>query len=188
MRMKKIVTGLLIAGSMLFAGNYELDASHSKIGFKIKHLSISNVYGTFDKFDANIQYDEKTKELKVLHSKVDVNSINTKNNDRDDHLKEPDYFDAKKYPNISFKLLEIKDDVMVADLTIKGITKKVEFDYENNGTVKDPWGNTKLGFSLEAKINRVDFGLTANKVLETGGLLLGKKVKITADIEAKKIN
>lgn len=185
--MKKIVAGLLVAGSVLFAGTYQVDASHSKVGFKIKHLSISNVYGTFDKFDANIEYDEKTKELKILKSSVDANSINTKNEDRDAHLKEEDYFNTKKYPNISFELLEIKDDTMVANLTIKGITKKVEFDYENNGIVKDPWGNTKLGFSLETKINRVDFGLKANKILETGGLLLGEKVKITADIEAKKI-
>lgn len=185
--MKKIVAGLLVAGSVLFAGTYQVDASHSKVGFKIKHLSISNVYGTFDKFDANIEYDEKTKELKILKSTVDANSINTQNEDRDAHLKESDYFDTKKHPNISFELLEIKDDTMVANLTIKGVTKKVEFDYENNGIVKDPWGNTKLGFSLETKINRVDFGLKANKILETGGLLLGEKVKITADIEAKKI-
>lgn len=186
--MKKIFAGLLIAGSTLFAGTYALDAGHSKLGFKIKHLSISNVYGTFDKFDANIEYDEKTKQITVLNSKIDANSINTQHEERDAHLKESDYFDTKKHPTISFKLLEIKDDKMIADLTIKGITKKVEFDYENNGTVKDPWGNTKLGFSLEAKIKRADFGLKANKLLDSGGLLLGEKVKITADIEAKKVN
>lgn len=186
--MKKVLAGLVIAGSTLFAGTYALDAGHSKLGFKIKHLSITNVYGTFDKFDANIEYDEKTKQLKVLKSKVDVNSVNTQNEKRDAHLKESDYFDVKKFPNMSFELVEIKDDMMIANLTIKGITKKVEFDYENNGIVKDPWGNTKLGFSLEAKINRVDFGLKANKLLDSGGLLLGEKVKITADIEAKKVN
>lgn len=186
--MKKILAGLLIVGSALFAGTYSVDASHSKVGFKIKHLSISNVYGTFDKFDANIEYDEKTKALKVLNSTVAVNSVNTQNEKRDKHLLESDYFDAKKYPTMKFELLEIKEDAMIANLTIKGITKKVEFDYENNGIVKDPWGNTKLGFSLEAKINRVDFGLKANKLLDSGGLLLGEKVKITVDIEAKKIN
>jgi len=186
--MKKLIAGLLVAGSTLFAGTYTVDASHSKVGFKIKHLSISNVYGTFDKFDANIEYDEKTKQLKVLKSKVDVNSVNTQNEKRDAHLLESDYFDAKKYPNMSFELVEIKDDVLVANLTIKGITKKVKFDYENNGIVKDPWGNTKLGFSLEAKINRVDYGLKANKLLDSGGLLLGEKVKISVDIEAKKVN
>ena len=185
--MKRILAGLLLSGALAFAGTYQLDAGHSKVGFKIKHLSITNVYGTFDKFDANIEYDEKTKELTVLKSTVDVNSINTQHAKRDAHLKEADYFDMKNYPNISFELLEIKDDTMVANLTIKGVTKKVEFDYENNGIVKDPWGNTKLGFSLEAKINRVDFGLKANKVLDSGSLLLGEKVKITADIEAKKI-
>lgn len=186
--MKKILAGLVLSGAMLFAGTYQLDASHSKVGFKIKHLSISNVYGTFDKFDANIEYDEKTKELKVLKSKVDVNSVNTKNEKRDAHLLEEDYFDVKKYPNMSFELVEIKDDTLIANLTIKGITQKVEFDYENNGIVKDPWGNTKLGFSLEGKINRVEYGLKANKLLDSGGLLLGEKVKINVDIEAKKVN
>jgi len=183
--MKKIVAGLLLAGSVLFAGTYEVDASHSKVGFKIKHLSISNVYGTFDKFDANIQYDEKTKELKVLKSTVEANSINTQDEKRDAHLKQADFFDTKKFPKISFELVEIKDDTMIANLTIKGITKKVEFDYENNGVVKDPWGNTKLGFSLETKIKRSDFGLKTKSLLESGGLLIGEKVKITADIEAK---
>jgi len=186
--MKKILAGLLVSGAVLFAGTYQLDAGHSKVGFKIKHLSITNVYGTFDKFDANIVYDEKTKQLTKLESNIDVNSINTQHEERDSHLKEKDYFDMKKHPKMSFKLLEIKDDTMIANLTIKGVTKKVEFDYENNGIVKDPWGNTKLGFSLEAKINRVDFGLKANKILDSGSLLLGEKVKITADIEAKKIN
>lgn len=89
---------------------------------------------------------------------------------------------------MTFELVEIKDDILIANLTIKGVTKQVEFDYENNGIVNDPWGgNTKLGFSLEGKINRVDFGLKANKLLDSGALLLGEKVKITADIEAKKI-
>ncbi len=186
--MKKILAGLLVSGALAFAGTYQLDSGHSKVGFKIKHLSITNVYGTFDKFDANIVYDEKSKQLKVLKSKVDVNSVNTQNEKRDAHLLESDYFDAKKHPNMSFELIEINDDVLVANLTIKGITKKVEFDYENNGIVKDPWGNTKLGFSLEAKINRVDYGLKANKLLDSGGLLLGEKVKISVDIEAKKVN
>lgn len=186
--MKKILAGLLVTGALVFASTYQLDGSHSKVGFKIKHLSISNVYGSFDKFDAKINYDEKTKQLTKLESSIDINSINTQNEKRDAHLKKSDYFDVKKFPKMSFKLLEIKDDTMIANLTIKGVTKKVEFDYENNGIVKDPWGNTKLGFSLEAKINRVDFGLKANKLLDSGSLLLGEKVKITADIEAKKIN
>jgi len=186
--MKKILAGLFVSAVVAFAGTYQVDASHSKVGFKIKHLSISNVYGTFDKFDANIEYDEKTKQLKVLKSKVDVNSVNTQNEKRDAHLKESDYFDVKKYPSMSFELVEIKDDTLIANLTIKNVTKKVEFDYENNGIVKDPWGNIKLGFSLEAKINRIDYGLKANKLLDSGGLLLGEKVKINVDIEAKKIN
>jgi polyisoprenoid-binding protein YceI len=185
--MKRIISGLLLTASMVFAGNYEFDAGHSKIGFKVKHLSITNVYGTFDKVNANIVYDEKTKQLTALKSTIAINSVDTKDAKRDAHLKEEDFFDAKKFPNMTFELLEVKDDTLIANLTIKGITKQVEFDYENNGIVKDPWGNTKLGFSLEAKINRVDFGLKTNKILDSGGLLIGEKVKITADIEAQKI-
>lgn len=186
--MKKMLVSLLVLGSTLFAGNYELDASHSNVGFKIKHLSISTVYGNFENFDVNIEYNEKTKVLKILKASINVDSLNTKNVKRDIHLKQKDYFNVSKFPKISFELLEIKDDKMLANLTIKNITKKIEFDYENNGVIKDPWGNTKLGFSIEAKIIRAEFGLKANKILDSGSLLLGENVVITADIEAKKIN
>lgn len=186
--MKKLLLTLLVLGTTVFASNYKVDASHSKITFKVKHMAISNVYGTFGKYDANINYDEAKKELTDLSAKVDVTSINTENKKRDNHLKSKDFFNTEAFPNIDFKLLSVNNDEAIAELTIKGITKKVTFDFENNGVVKDPWGNTKLGFSLEAKINRKDYGLTWNKLLETGSLVVGDNIKITVDIEAKKID
>lgn len=186
--MKKIILVLVMLSSVLLASNYKVDLSHSKIGFKIKHLSISNVYGSFDKFNAIINYDEKTNVLTKLESTVDVKSINTQNQKRDKHLRSSDFFEVSKFPNIKFELLSISGDTLTANLTIKGITKKVNFEYENGGVIKDPWGNTKLGFSFEGKIKRKDFNITWNKILDTGSLVLGEKVKITIDIEAKKVN
>lgn len=186
--MKKIILTLLVLSSVVFASTYKVDLSHSKIGFKIKHLAISNVYGSFDNFDATINYDEKSRTLTKLESIVDAKSINTKNGKRDKHLRSDDFFDVAKFPDIKFQLLSILGDELTANLTIKGITKKVTFEYENNGIIKDPWGNTKLGFSFEGKIKRKDFNITWNKTLDAGSFVLGEKVKITVDIEAKKID
>ncbi len=186
--MKKIILAWLLVSSVVFASTYKVDLSHSKIGFKIKHLAITNVYGTFDKFDAVIEYDEKTKKLTKLQGDISVKSINTQNEKRDKHLQSNDFFDVEKFPSITFELLSISGDELIANLTIKGITKKVVFDYENNGVIKDPWGNTKLGFSLEGKIKRKDFGITWNKTLDSGFFVLGEKVRITVDIEAKKVD
>lgn len=185
--MKKQLLGIILITTALFASDYNLDSVHSRVGFKIKHLAVSNVYGTFDKFKTNINYDEDSKTLTKLSADVDVNSLNTRNEKRDAHLKEDAFFNVSKYPHIKFELLEIKGDKAIANITIKDITKKVEFDYENYGTIKDPWGNQRLGFYLEGKINRVDFGLKQSALMETTDLVLAKTVKITADIQAKKV-
>ena len=184
--MKKLLLAILVLSSTVFASTYQLDAAHSKITFKVKHMLISNVYGTFGKYNASIDYDESTKKFNTLTSSVDVSSIDTDNAKRDGHLKSADFFDAEKFPNIDFKLLSVNGDEALGELTIKGITKQVTFDFENNGIVKDPWGNTKLGFALETKISRKDFDLTWNKLLETGGAVVGDKIAITIDVEAKK--
>jgi len=186
--MKKLLLAVLVLSSTVFASSFQLDAAHSKVTFKVKHMAISNVYGSFSKYDAIIDYNVESKTLNDLSANIDTSSINTANKKRDGHLKSADFFDVKKYPNIDFKLISTNGDEAIAELTIKGITKKVIFDYENNGTVKDPWGNTKLGLALEAKISRKEFGLTWNKVIEAGSLVVGDKVSITVDIEAKKIN
>ncbi|MBL0686675.1 MAG: polyisoprenoid-binding protein [Sulfurospirillum sp.] len=184
--MKKILLIVLFLSSAVFASTYEVDMAHSKVGFKVKHMMISNVYGSFANYDATIDYDENSKKFKTLDANIEVSSINTENTDRDKHLKSAEFFDTEKFPTIGFKLLSIDKNKAIGELSIKKITKKVTFDFQNNGTVKDPWGNTRLGFSLETKINRKEFGLTSNKLLETGGLVVGDEVAITVDIEAKK--
>ena len=185
--MKKLLLSILVLGSTVFASTFALDTTHSKITFKVKHMAISNVYGNFAKFDATIDYNEKTKVFKELSANVNVSSIDTDNEKRDGHLKSKDFFDINTFPNIAFKLLSVNGDEAQALLTIKGISKKVTLDFENNGTVKDPWGNTKLGLSFSTKISRKAFGLTWNKLLETGSLVVGDKITITIDLEAKKI-
>jgi len=183
--MKLIKVGLLsiITATALFAGNYTVDSSHSSVSFKIKHLMISNVKGSFESFEGKFEYDEKSKTLKSLEGKVDANSINTANAKRDAHLKNEDFFDVKKYPDITFKLSKIQGDQATGTLTMHGVSKEVTFELENNGMVKDPWGNTRVGLALSGKINRTDFGLKYNKLLEAGGLTIGEKVKIEVEIE-----
>lgn len=176
------LASVVTAGS-LFAGSYNIDSSHSNVSFKVKHLMISNVSGKFDKFSGILKYDEKTNTLKTLEGNVEVSSINTENKKRDGHLKSADFFDAKKYPKLTFKLKKVDGDNAHGVLTIKGVSKNVVFDFENNGTIKDPWGNTRVGLELTGKINRKDYGLNWNKTLEAGGVVVGNKVKISISIE-----
>ena len=186
--MKKMILFLIFLGSSLWGSIFEIDKSHSKINFKIKHMAISYTYGTFDLYNAVIDYNIKLKTFQNISAKIDVNSINTNHIKRDRHLKSNDFFDTKTYPNIFFKLLSVHKNRAIAQLTIKNITKKITLTLQDNGTVKDSKGNIKLGFSLETKINRKEFGLTWNKLLETGSFIIGDMVIITVDIEAKKID
>lgn len=180
--MRKIAISILTAVS-LFAGSYEVDKAHSNVTFKVRHMMISNVSGNFNSFSGNFNYDEKNLKLESLSGVIKVNSIDTANEKRDKHLVAEDMFNEKKFPKITFKMTKLNDDKLEGDLTLKGVTKKVTFDYENGGVIKDPWGNQKVGFSFSGKINRADFGLTYNKVLEAGGVAIGDKVKLTIDIE-----
>ena len=184
--MNKILLLVLIFTSTVFASAFKVDSVHSKISFKVKHLMITNVYGTFSNYSTSIDYDENSKQFSTLNASVDVNSISTENAKRDKHLRSKDFFDVINHPNMSFKLISIDGDEALAELTIKGITQKISFELENNGTIKDPWGNTRLGFSLEAKISRKSYNLSWNKVLETGSVVVGDKIKIMVDIEAIK--
>lgn len=183
MKFLKLGLASVIASSALFAGTYNVDASHSNVGFKVKHMMISNVVGKFDKFDGTFEYDEKTKTLKSLVGNIDVSSINTENEKRDAHLKDSDFFAAKDFNNIKFELAKIEGHKVFGKLTIRGITKDVELDFENNGTVKDPWGNTRVGLALSGKINRMDYGLKYNKVLEAGGVAVDEIVKLDIQLE-----
>jgi len=185
--MKKTFSSLIAFGILstasLFAGTYNVDTDHSTVGFKIKHMMISDVNGKFDKFSGSISYDEKTKTIKALTGKIDVNSINTANQKRDDHLRTPDLFDTKKYPEITFALNNVKGEKAYGNLTMHGVTKNVILDLENNGVIQDPWGNQRIGLGLSGKINRKDYGITWNTALEAGGVAVGEDVKLDIQLE-----
>jgi polyisoprenoid-binding protein YceI len=176
------LVAILTAGA-LYAGNYNVDTAHSSVAFKVKHMMISNVSGSFDKFNGTFEYDEKTKQLIALSGTIDAASVNTANEKRDTHLKSADFFDTAKYEHITFKLSKVKDAKAYGVLSIHGVTKDVVLDFEDNGIGKDPWGNTRVGLALSGKINRKDFGLVYNAVLESGGVLIGDEVKLSIEIE-----
>ncbi len=183
--MKIVKLGLmsLLAAGALYAGTYNVDKSHSNVGFKVKHMMISNVKGQFDTFNGSFQYDEKSKKITSLKGTINVDSINTQDKKRDDHLKAPELFDAKRYPKITFTLDKISEDKAFGKLTMRGITKNVALDFENNGSIKDPWGNQRMGLALSGKLNRKDYGISWNKVLEAGGVAVGETVKLDIEIE-----
>lgn len=168
--------------------NWNIDQSHSSIGFEVKHMMVSKVKGQFDSYAANIEAaDLADLSTANIEFKFDVASINTRNEDRDNHLKSGDFFDADAYPSITFQSSNIEkdgDDYQVTgDLTIKDVTKSVTFDVEFGGKGTNPWGQEVYGFEAKAKINREEFGLTWNAALETGGVLVGKDIKIVVELE-----
>lgn len=166
---------------------WQLDTTHSQVHFSTKHMMISTVRGKFESFaaDADIHVSDLSKSS--VSATADVSSLTTGEAQRDAHLKSPDFFDAEKFPKLSLKTKAIQvkgSDVTVeAELTIKDVTKTVSLTGEYSGPAKDPWGNTRVGVSLSAELNREEFGLGWNQVLEAGGVLVGKKVKI--EIEAQ---
>jgi polyisoprenoid-binding protein YceI len=170
---------------------WTLDPTHSEIQFKIKHLMITNVTGSFNNFEVNAEsVDDKFSEAKISFN-ADVNSISTNNEQRDGHLKSADFFDADNYPKISFEAsnsanVSGEDFELVGDLTIKDVTKSVKLNVEFGGVTKDPYGNTKAGFTINGKINRKDFGLTWNAPLEAGGVMVSEDVKILGEIQLVK--
>lgn len=183
--MKLIKLGLtsILAGSALLAGTYNVDPAHSHMGFKVKHMMISNVNGKFDTFSGTFEYDEKTNTLKSLNGSVTVKSINTENAKRDEHLRTSEFFAAAEYPEMTFVLEKVEGDTAYGKLTMRGVSKDVQLEFENNGLVKDPWGNTRVGLALSGRVNRFDYGMKYNEVLEAGGLAVGETVKINVELE-----
>jgi polyisoprenoid-binding protein YceI len=168
-----------------------IDKSHSKVQFDVAHLVISEVTGQFKSFDGSVLSDKPDFSDAKIEVSIDVNSINTDDEKRDEHLKSPDFFDANKYPKITFKsksLKKVNNNLykLTGDLTMHGVTKEVVLDVQFNGIKNDPWGNTKAGFKVTGKINRNDFGLKYNAPLEGGGVLIGEEVNITCNVELLK--
>ena len=183
MKIKTLLASSFLAGTALFAGNYNVDPSHSSANFSVKHAMISTVKGNFATFNGSFVYDEAGKTLQSLNGTIQAASIDTGIKDRDDHLRSADLFDVAKYPTITFTLDEIKGDKAYGKLTMKGVTKPVVLAYENGGAATDLYGNKRVGLGLSGKINRSDFGITWNKALETGGVIVGEEVKIDVALE-----
>ena len=168
---------------------WALDPTHSEITFKIKHLMISNVSGQFTKFTVDAETEGEDFTTAKVSFTADVTSVDTGNEQRDGHLKTDDFFNAEKYPQIKFTATkyELVDNdgsyELYGDLTIRDVTKNVKFDVEFGGVIKDPWGNTRAGFSINGKINRKDFGLKWHAVTEAGGLVASDDVRIHCNIE-----
>jgi polyisoprenoid-binding protein YceI len=166
-----------------------LDPSHSEVEFKVKHMMISNVSGKFTKFDASLETDGEDFMTAKISFTADVSSISTGADQRDEHLKSPEFFDAAQFPQLKFvatKYENVDNDgsyEVYGDLTIHGVTKNVKLDAEFGGVIKDPWGNTRAGITASGKINRKDFGLTWHGVTETGSLIVSDEVRVHVGLE-----
>ena len=183
MKILKLSLASIAVSTALFAGTYNVDASHTNAGFTVKHMMITNVTGKFNDVAGTFEFDEKTNTLKSINGEIVVASINTANEKRDEHLKAEDMFDVAKFQKITFKSTKIEKDAVYGDFTMKGVTKNIKLDLETSSVIKDPWGKQRTGFSLNGKIKRSDFGIVWNKALETGGVAVSDDVKLAIDIE-----
>jgi len=193
--MKKIF--IILATAAVFAINafaqttWVLDNAHSKVKFSVSHLIISDVEGNFKVYSGKLQSSNQDFSGATVDFTVDVASISTDNEMRDKHLKSDDFFNAEKYPKMTFKStswkkIDDKNFVLEGDLTIRDITKRITFTVTGGGTIQDPWGNTKAGFKATSVINRFDFGLKFNALTETGSAVVGKEVSIILNLEFAK--
>ena len=188
--MKKI---LILFGALWVAGaaqaaNWKVDASHSNVKFSITHLMVSEVEGNFRVYDGSISASKEDFTDADIQFSVDVNSINTDNNSRDEHLKGDDFFNAATFPKMTFKSTSFKKTgdkqyVLEGNLTIRDVTKPVSFKVNYYGQTKDPWGNTKAGFKASSTIKRQDYKLTWNKLTEAGGAVVSNEVEIKLNLE-----
>jgi len=190
-RVTTVIALLLLFTALSQAARWNIDVVHSTVGFTVRHLVVTKVHGRFKDFSGYIDFDGKNVEQGSVAMTVQVASLDTDNQKRDTHLKSPDFFDAAKFPTMTFKSKKVikgegNSFKLVGDLTIRGITKEVTFDCEFNGVVNDPMGNTRAGFSAQTKINRQDFGVKWNKKLDAGGFVVSDEVIINLEIEAVK--
>jgi polyisoprenoid-binding protein YceI len=166
---------------------YKIDAAHSEITFKVKHLMITTVTGHFTKFDATLEAEREDFTDAKVNFEADVDSITTNNEQRDSHLKSEDFFAAEKFPKLTFTSTAFEKDggdyILKGNLTLRGVTKPVELAVEYGGTATDPWGQVKAGFEANGKINRKDFGLSWGAVTEAGGVVVSDEVKLSLNVQ-----
>lgn len=167
---------------------WKIDPAHSEIGFKVKHMMFTTVSGHFDKFSAEVETEGENFDSATINFTAETESINSNNADRDKHLRSVDFFEPEKYPHLTFKstsMKKVNDDkyIITGVMTIKDVSKEIQLDADYSGLMKDPWGQTRAAFTLDTKINRKDFGLNWNAMLETGGVLVSDDVRILCDIQ-----
>lgn len=163
--------------------NWKIDQAHSEIAFKVKHMMISTVTGHFEDFDANVETDNDDFINAVFNFFAKTGTINTKNSDRDAHLKSDDFFNAVKYPELKFKSTFFDGKKLIGDLTIRDITKELQLDVDFNGIAIDPYGQTKAGFEVHGSINRKDFNLAWSAITEAGSVVVSDTVRLIADLQ-----
>ncbi len=168
---------------------YEIDPTHSSVHFSVRHMMVSNVRGEFAKVTGTIRFDAENPAASTVEATIDASSINTRDPQRDGHLKSADFLDVEKFPTLTFRSKQVEPHpgggLVKGDLTIHGVTREITLDVEGPAPeVKDPWGKLRIGGSATTKLNRKDFGMTWSSALETGGVMVGDEVKITIDVEA----
>jgi len=186
-----LIGAVLALAATASADVWNFDKPHTSVGFTVRHLVITKIHGQFKDFDGKIEFDGKNVETGSVDVTIQMGSIDTENQKRDDHLKSPDFFDVEKFPVMTFKSRKIvkgegSNFKIIGDLTIRDVAKEVALDAEFNGAIKDPWGGKRAGFSAIGKINRQDFGIKWNKALETGGFLVSDEVTINIETELVK--
>lgn len=187
--LKLIAIQVAIMSFSVDAESYKLDESHTQVGFKVKHLVISTVSGRFNKFNGNFDYNDKTNDISNLNVTINTDSIDTNEPDRDKHLKSSDFFDVTKFPTMEFvskkTIVKNKKPVaLVGDLSIRGIKKEIKLNIETFGKTKDPWGNQRIAFEANSKLDRKYFDLKWNKNLDQGGVMISDEVKLVLEGEA----
>ncbi len=192
--MKKPLTPLALAAVLTLASvpalaqTWTADPAHSTVGFQVRHMMISNVKGSFDKFAATVEGNPADPSTAKISATIEVATVNTREPKRDDHLRSGDFFDAAKFPQMTFTSTKVEKvsatkAKVTGNLTLRGVTKPVTLDVEYTAPVKSPWGQTVVGANATGKINRQDFGVAFNKSLEAGGVLVGDEVTIQLELE-----
>ena len=192
--MKKLFTlfvGMSLTAVTFAQTGWGLDKAHSSVNFSVTHMVVSEVDGSFKAFTADVKSGKPDFSDLATTFTIDVNSVVTGEDKRDGHLKSADFFDAAKYPNITFKSTSIKKISdkkyeLTGDLTLHGVTKSVKWDVKYNGTIKDPYGNNRAGFKATTTINRKDYGVSWNKTLDAGGVAVSDEVALTVNVELTK--
>ena len=170
------------------SGDYTIDPSHTRVGFSARHAMVTKVRGQFDEFEGSAHVDTVNPANSSVSVTIQAASVTTRNEQRDGHLKTPDFFDIANYPQITFVSTDVERDgaewAITGDLTINGVTKSVTIPFEETGSAKDPFGNTRVGFEGDLTIDRTEWNLSFNAALETGGVLVSEKVKLEFDVSA----